>query len=140
MKNSERVHDAAESSFKKRERRITEGRKAMAEHDAAARAVDANTARLRALRLARDAAEALAPKTVKASSAKKKTPAKKIAAAPIPAAPIPAAPIPVAAVIEPEGETQQLLQEDHLTMADRDGVRSPTARTTSNRIKTSDSD
>jgi hypothetical protein len=136
MKNSERVHDAAESSFKKRERRITEGRKAMAEHDAAARAVDANTARLRALRLARDAAEALAPaKTVKASSAKKKTPAKKIAAAPIPAAPTP-----VAAVIEPEGETQQLLQEDHLTMADRDGVRSPTARTGSNRIKTSDSD
>jgi hypothetical protein len=131
MKNSERVHDAAESSFKKRERRITEGRKAMAEHDAAARAVDANTARLRALRLARDAAEALAPaKTVKASSAKKKTSAKKIAAAPLP----------VAAVIEPKDETQQLLQKDHLTMADRDGVRSPTARTASNQIKTSDSD
>jgi hypothetical protein len=132
MKNSGQVHDAAESSFKKRERRITEGRKAMAEHDAAARAVDANTARLRALRLARDAAEALAPaKPVKGSSAKKKTAsAKKITAAPAP----------VAAVVESEGEKQQLPQEDHLKMADRDGVRSPTARAAPNQVKTSDSD
>ncbi len=131
MKNSGQVHDAAESSFKKRERRITEGRKAMAEHDAAARAVDANTARLRALRLARDAAEALAPaKPVKTSSAKKTASAKKIAAAPAPAA----------TVVESEGETQQLPQEDHLKMADRDGVRSPTVRTAPNRVKTSDSD
>jgi hypothetical protein len=132
MKNSGQVHDAAESSFKKRERRITEGRKAMAEHDAAARAVDANTARLRALRLARDAAEALTPaKPAKGSSTKKKTSsAKKIAAAPAPAA----------TVVESEVETQQLPQEDHLKMADRDGVRSPTARTAPNRVKTSDSD
>jgi hypothetical protein len=130
MKNSGQVHDTAESSFKKRERRITEGRKAMAEHDAAARAVDANTARLRALRLARDAAEALAPaKPVKGSSAKKKTAsAKKIAAAPAP----------VAAVVESEGEKQQLPQEDHLKMADRDGARAPTARAAPDRIKTSD--
>jgi hypothetical protein len=130
MKNSGQAHDAAESSFKKRERRITEGRKAMAEHDAAARAVDANTARLRALRLARDAAEVLAPaKTVKASSAKKKTSsAKKIAAAPAP----------VAAVIESEGERRQSLQGDHLQMADRDGTRAPTARAVPNPIKTSD--
>jgi hypothetical protein len=132
MKNSGQVHDAAESSFKKRERRITEGRKAMAEHDAAARAVDANTARLRALRLARDAAEALAPaKPVKGSSTKKKTSsAKKLAAVPAP----------VAAVTESEGEKQQLPQEDHLEMADRDGVRSPTARTAPTRVKTSDSE
>jgi hypothetical protein len=130
MKNSDRAHDTAESSFKKRERRISEGRKAMAEHDAAARAVDANTARLRALRLARDAAEALAPaKTAKGSQAKKKTSsAKKIAAAPAP----------VAAVIELEGKRQQLLQEDQLKMADRDGTRAPTARAVPDPIKTSD--
>ena len=129
MKNSGQVHDAAESSFKKRERRITEGRKAMAEHDAAARAVDANTARLRALRLARDAAEALAPaKPVKGSSKKKSSSAKKIAAAPAPAV----------AVTESEGEKQQSLQEDHLKMADRDGTRAPTARAVPDRIKTSD--
>ena len=133
MKNSDRTHDAAESSFKKRERRITEGRKAMAEHDAAARAVDANTARLRALRLARDAAEALAPaKTAKGSSKKKSSSAKKIAAAAAPAT------APVAAVMEPEGERQQLLQEDQLKMADRDGTRAPTARAVPNPIKTSD--
>jgi hypothetical protein len=129
MKNSDRAHDTAESSFKKRERRITEGRKAMAEHDAAARAVDANTARLRALRLARDAAEALTPaKTAKGSSKKKSSSAKKIAAVPAP----------VAAVIESEGERQQLLQEDHLKMADRDGTRAPTARAVPNPIKASD--
>jgi hypothetical protein len=133
MKNSGQVHDAAESSFKKRERRITEGRKAMAEHDAAARAVDANTARLRALRLARDAAEALAPaKPVKGSSAKKKTAsAKKIAAAPAPA-------VVVESAAESESEKQQLPQEDHLKMADRDGARAPTARAAPDRIKTSD--
>jgi hypothetical protein len=136
MKNSGQVHDAAESSFKKRERRITEGRKAMAEHDAAARAVDANTARLRALRLARDAAEALAPaKPVKGSSTKKKTAsAKKIAVAPAPAAAV------IESAVESEGEKQQLPQEDHLKMADRDGVRSPSVRTAPNRVKTSDSD
>ena len=131
MKNSDRAHDTAESSFKKRERRISEGRKAMAEHDAAARAVDANTARLKALRLARDAAaEEVAPaKTAKGSPAKKKTSsAKKIAATPAS----------VAVVIESEGERQQLLQEDHLKMADRDGTRAPTARAVPDGIKISD--
>jgi len=115
-KNSEQNRDAAESSFKKRERRISEGRKAMAEHDAAARAVDANTARLRALRLARDAAEKLAPpKAAKASPTKKKK--KKIAAA---------AP-PLMTAIEPEGDKQQILQtqKDRSEMAERDGVRGP---------------
>src|ERR1700682_4398787 len=90
MKNSDRAHDTAESSFKKKERRITEGRKAMAEHDAAARSVDANTARLRALRLARDEAERLnPPPPPKASPGKKKK--KVVAASP-----------PMAAAIEPE--------------------------------------
>ncbi len=127
MKNPGQARDAAESSFKKKERRISEGRKAMAEHDAALRSVDANTARLRALRLARDAAEKMAPaKTAKAkvSAAKKK----KIA---------PASP-PVAAAIEPRADDKQQLlqaQKDHLEMAERDGARGPTTRTTAERIQ-----
>jgi hypothetical protein len=115
MKNPDRTHDDAESSFKKRERRLSEGRKAMAEHDAAARAVDANTARLRALRLARDEAEAMAPaKAAKVSSTKKK---KKIAAASPP----------IAAVIESESDKQQL-QSDRLKMAEGDGARTPSTQ------------
>jgi hypothetical protein len=116
MKNPDRTHDDAESSFKKRERRLSEGRKAMAEHDAAARAVDANTARLRALRLARDEeAEAMAPaKAAKVSPAKKK---KKIAAASPP----------IAAVIESESDKQQL-QSDRLKMAEGDGARTPSTQ------------
>jgi hypothetical protein len=123
MKNSDQTREVAESSFKKRERRIQEGRKAMAEHDAAMRSVDANTARLRALRLARDAAEAenVAPaKPAKVSRAKNK---KKIAAASPP----------VAAAIEPEGDKQQSLQmqRDRLIMVEGDGARAPIARTMS---------
>ena len=100
----------------------------MAEHDAAARSVDANTARLRALRLARDAAEAENPapaKPAKVSPAKKK---KKIAAASPP----------VAATIEPEGDKQQSLQmqSDHLKMAEGDGARAPMAQRMPNQIKT----
>jgi hypothetical protein len=45
----------AEALFKKEER-LRDGRKAMAEYEAAQRAVREKTARLRALRLARDAA------------------------------------------------------------------------------------
>ena len=121
MKNSDRTHDVAESSFKKRERRLSEGRKAMAEHDAAIRSVDANTARLRALRLARDAAEALVPaKPAKVSRAKIK---KKIAAA---------SPS-FAAAIELERNKQQSLQmqRDHFKMAEGDGGRRPLVRTMS---------
>jgi hypothetical protein len=126
MKNPEQNRDAAESSFKKKERRITEGRKAMAEHDAAARSVDANTARLRALRLARDAAEKLnPPKPAKASPGKKK---KKITAASPPGA----------AAIEAEADKQPSpqTQSDHLEMAERDGAREPTTRTKPERIET----
>jgi hypothetical protein len=128
MKNSGQTHEVAESSFKKKERRLSEGRKAMAEHDAAARSVDANTARLRALRLARDAAEAenAAPaKEAKVSPAKKK---KKIAAASPP----------VATAIEPESDKQQSLQmqSDHLKMAEGDGARAPMVQRMPNPIKT----
>ena len=126
MKNSEHNRDAAESSFKKKERRLSEGRKAMAEHDAAARSVDANTARLRALRLARDAAESAAPaKAAKAPPVKKKK--KKIAAA---------SPT-VAAVIASDGDKEQSLQmqSDRLKMAAGDGVRVPSVQKMPHRIK-----
>jgi hypothetical protein len=126
MKNPDQTRDAAESSFKKKERRLSEGRKAMAEHDAAARSVDANTARLRALRLARDAAESAAPapvKPAKVSRAKKK---------------IAAASPPVAAAIESDGDKEQSpqMQSDHLKMAAGDGVRVPSAQKMPHRIKT----
>lgn len=43
--------ERAEARFKKAQQRATEGEKAKAEHDARVLAVDANTARLKALRL-----------------------------------------------------------------------------------------
>jgi hypothetical protein len=55
---SQNVIDSAESAFKKRERQAQEGAIAMAEYQASALATAEKTARLRALRLARDAAAA----------------------------------------------------------------------------------
>ena len=55
--------------------RAEDAKKAMAEYQANAKAVDANTERLRALRLQREAAEAAAPKP--APAAKRKPAAKK---------------------------------------------------------------
>jgi len=55
--NSERVRERAEASFKKKEIQMLDGRKAMAEYTADGLAVHEKTARLRALRLARDAAD-----------------------------------------------------------------------------------
>ena len=55
--NSQRVRERAEASFKKKEIQMLEGRKAMAEYTADGLAVHEKTARLRALRLARDAAD-----------------------------------------------------------------------------------
>ena len=55
--------------------RAEDAKKAMAEYQANAKAVDANTERLRALRLQREAAEAAAPKPVPAP--KRKPAAKK---------------------------------------------------------------
>jgi hypothetical protein len=54
--------------------RAEDAKKAMAEYQANAKAVDANTERLRALRLQREAAEAAAPK---AAPAPKRKPAAK---------------------------------------------------------------
>jgi hypothetical protein len=59
--------------------RAEDAKKAMAEYQANAKAVDANTERLRALRLEREAAAAAAPKAAPAS--KRKPAAKKTKAA-----------------------------------------------------------
>jgi hypothetical protein len=55
-KNSKDVMDRAEASFKKEER-AREGAKAMRDYEAESRAVHEKTARLKALRLAKEAAE-----------------------------------------------------------------------------------
>ena len=63
-KNSKDVVDRAEASFKKEER-AREGAKAMREYEAESRAVLEKTARLKALRLAKEAADrATEPKKV----------------------------------------------------------------------------
>jgi hypothetical protein len=54
--NSQKAHDLAESKFKKRQEQLKEGEKAYAEYLAEQHRVEEKTARLRALRLARDAA------------------------------------------------------------------------------------
>jgi hypothetical protein len=59
--NSKEANDLAESSFKKKERQLKEGEKAYADYLAEQRRVQENTARLRALRLAREEAEASKP-------------------------------------------------------------------------------
>jgi hypothetical protein len=56
-KNSKDVVDRAEASFKKEER-AREGAKAMRDYEAEGRAVREKTARLRSLRLAKEATEA----------------------------------------------------------------------------------
>jgi hypothetical protein len=54
--NAKRARDRAEAIFKKKEKRLQEGQQALAEYEAARAATREKTARLRALRLARDAA------------------------------------------------------------------------------------
>ena len=56
MKNRDQVRESAESKFKKAEVQVLDRQKATAEYEAVRRAVNANTARLKELRLARDAA------------------------------------------------------------------------------------
>jgi hypothetical protein len=75
--------DEAQSQFKKVQR-AEDGKKAMSEYESERVAVLAKTARLKALRLARDAAEQAAPKVVapvkkKAGKATKTTKASKSA-------------------------------------------------------------
>jgi hypothetical protein len=58
--NSDEAHRRAETLFKK-EQQLREGEQAMAEYQAELRATREKTARLRALRLARDAANQKTP-------------------------------------------------------------------------------
>jgi hypothetical protein len=53
--DAKRARDRAEAAFKKKEQQLREGQQAMAEYEAAGAATREKTARLRALRLARDA-------------------------------------------------------------------------------------
>jgi hypothetical protein len=63
MTNSEEARRRADASFKRKELQVREGAKALADYEATARAVQKNTARLKALRLARDEQAAAAKKT-----------------------------------------------------------------------------
>lgn len=67
----DRNNDRAEAMFKK-EQRLREGEQAMAEYGAEQRAVLEKTARLKALRLARDAALAGRPEGESALSSRKR--------------------------------------------------------------------
>ena len=57
MMDSEEARLRAEANFQKKERQTQEGEKAWAEHLAAGKAADANRAKLKEQRLARDVAE-----------------------------------------------------------------------------------
>jgi division protein CdvB (Snf7/Vps24/ESCRT-III family) len=54
MTNSEAARQRANASFTRKELQVREGANAVADYQAAGRAVDAKTARLKALRLARE--------------------------------------------------------------------------------------
>jgi hypothetical protein len=58
---SQQAHDRAEAAFKKKETQLVEGQKAMAECNARRLALREKTARLKALRLAREAADTAGP-------------------------------------------------------------------------------
>jgi hypothetical protein len=66
--NSDEAHRRAEALFKK-EQQLRAGQQAMAEHQAELRAVREKTVRLRALRLARDAANQKTPAANKTGAA-----------------------------------------------------------------------
>lgn len=67
------LRSAADSKFKKKQQQLVEGEKAWADYQAAARATDEKTARLRKLRLAQEA------KAQQAAEAKPKAKAKAVA-------------------------------------------------------------
>jgi hypothetical protein len=60
VSNSTEVKARAEASFKRKQEKVREGAKAWAEYESQHRGVDEKIARLRALRLAKEAAEAAA--------------------------------------------------------------------------------
>lgn len=59
-KNSKEAQDRAEASFTKKEQQAREGAKAFAEYEAQSKAAHDKTARLRLLRLAKEAADSKA--------------------------------------------------------------------------------
>jgi hypothetical protein len=65
LTNLKQAQERAESNFKKKERQAAEGAIAIAEYEAQGRAIRERTARLRALRLAKEAAEGAAEATKK---------------------------------------------------------------------------
>jgi hypothetical protein len=79
LDRTSQTHARASALFNKKEEQQREGRKAMAEYEASQHAMREKTAKLRALRLARDAADKLAPKQV--SKQAPTPPARKRAAA-----------------------------------------------------------
>jgi hypothetical protein len=68
MTNSEEVRRRADASFKRKELQVRQGTKALADYEAAVRAVEKNTARLKALRLAREEQDRQAAAAKKSSS------------------------------------------------------------------------
>ena len=59
VSNSEAARHRTKASFKKKELQVREGAKAMADYEAVGRAVEKKTARLKALRLAKEEEEAV---------------------------------------------------------------------------------
>jgi hypothetical protein len=66
-KNSDEARELADAKFRKKQEQFVEGQKAMAEYKASGIAVRERTARLRALRLAREAELAAEPAPAKRS-------------------------------------------------------------------------
>jgi hypothetical protein len=73
-KTPKELQDRAEEQFRKKQEQAREGAKAMAEYEAERLAVIRKTARLRELRLAKEAADAEAGIKKKPTVAKKKSP------------------------------------------------------------------
>ena len=76
--NSEEARARAEAKFQKQQQADQQAAQAKAEHEAQARAADANTARLKSLRLAKEAADKdVAAQTKARTQAKSNPPAMK---------------------------------------------------------------
>ena len=73
--SSEEARARAEAKFQKQQKAAEEGAKATAEHEAQARAVDVNTARLKSLRLAKETADKEVAAQTKAGTQAKSKPA-----------------------------------------------------------------
>jgi hypothetical protein len=68
MTNSKEIRRRADASFKRKELQVRQGATALADYEATVRAVEKNTARLKALRLAREAQDGQAAAAKKSDS------------------------------------------------------------------------